>query len=207
MDFLSPKLEFQPSGPFYGLVVCYLCQVHGFNEIASRGVRRQMSQLDDSDIEEMLSSIGDERTREAMRQIATGGVTGLLAEPGLYSETGDNVMIDIGALSDAIYQEHRPALSFLNRLSAGALLILAWETTRALHKVNPAWEFLRHCRNAAAHRGQFNFRQNEPRRPAVWRSMTITSALQGTLLFTDGREPGFIGPGDVLRLLADLERA
>jgi len=205
MDFLRPKLVLRRDGPFYGLAVCYLCQVHGFNEIASRGVRRQMDQLDASGIDEMLVAVPDERTREAMTRIARGGVTELLAEPGLHSETGERIFVDIGALSDAIYQEHKPALMVLNRLSAGSLLVLAWETTAALHTKHPAWEFLRHCRNAAAHNSLFTLRPHEPKHPASWRTKTITRALEGAPLFHDGTQPGFLGPGDTLHLLADLD--
>lgn len=207
MDFLTPALEFSEDGPFYGLVVCYLCQVHGFNEIASRGIRRAMDSMDSSSIEEMLSFVPDDRTREAMSGIAQGGITGLIAESGLYAETGEKISVDIGSLADAVYSEHRPALSFLNPLSAGGLLVLAWETTRELHTTDPPWEFLRHCRNAAAHKGRFNLVRGEPRRSASWRSKTIAPGLNGTLLFTDGKVPGFLGPGDVLYLLSDIERS
>ncbi len=205
MDFLKPKLILRRDGPFYGLVVCYLCQVHGFNEIASRGVRRQVDQLDGPGIDDMLAAIPDQRTREAMGRIAHGGVTELLAEPGLHSEVSDRILVDIGALSDAIYQEHKPALSVLNRLSAGSLLVLAWETTLDLHTTHPVWQFLRHCRNAAAHNGMFTFRPHEPKHPATWRTKTVTRALEGTLLFNDGVQPGFLGPGDALHLLTDLD--
>ncbi len=125
----GPLLSFSPSGPFYGLVVGYLCQVHGFNEIGSRGIRAQMEQLEVDGVQLMLSQIDDERTRKAMEQIAAGGITGLLAEPALHSETSDRVEVDISRLAQAVVAEHRPTVPYLNRLSAGSLLILAWDTT------------------------------------------------------------------------------
>jgi hypothetical protein len=78
---------------------------------------------------------------------------------------------------------------------------------KTLHTTDPIWEFLRHCRNAAAHKGRFNLVRGEPRRLATWRSKTTAPGLNGTLLFTDGKLPGFLGPGDVLYLLSDLEKA
>jgi hypothetical protein len=205
MDFLSPNLPLRRDGPFYALVVAYLCQVHGFNEIASRGVRRQMEQLGDPGIDQMLAAAPDDRTRDALRRIARGGLTGLLAEPGLHSEAGSQLVVDVDALSDAIWEEHKPALAVLNRLSAGSLLVLAWETTDVLHTRAPEWEFLRHCRNAAAHNGSFTFRPHEPRHPAAWRTKTISRNLEGAPLFNDGTRAGFLGPGDTLHLLSDLE--
>ncbi|MGH7650392.1 MAG: hypothetical protein ACREMS_00975 [Gemmatimonadaceae bacterium] len=206
MNFLIPNLSFKEDGPFVGLVVCYLCQVHGFNEIASRAIRRKMDQLDTADMEEAIEQLSDQRTREALKGIARGGITGLLAEPALYAEVGEKISVDIGALADTIYNDHKPALSYLNRLSAGGMLILAWETTSELRTKDPAWEFLRHCRNAAAHEGRFHLKNGEPRRQAAWRSKHITADLNGKLLFTDGLAAGFIGPGDVLYLLSDLDR-
>lgn len=38
MRWLHPELQYQRDGPFYGLVLAYLCQVHGFIELASRGL-------------------------------------------------------------------------------------------------------------------------------------------------------------------------
>jgi hypothetical protein len=204
-EFLTPALSLRPTGPFYGLVVAYLCQVHGFNEIASRGLRAQIDQLGPDGLQEMLDHIDDERTREAMKGIASGGITGLLAEPGLHSEAGQRVNVDISKLASAVVREHRPAVIYLNRLSAGALLILAWETTEERHTNNEDWEFLRHCRNAAAHDGRFTFRRDEPRRPAKWRGLEIVRGLEGRTLFHDGTNPGFLGPGDTLHLLSDLE--
>jgi hypothetical protein len=97
--FLDPPLNLRPAGPFYGLVVAYLCQVHGFNEIASRGLRARFELLGPDGIQEMLDHVDDERTREAMKGIAFGGITGLLAEPGLYAEAGQRVNVDISKLA------------------------------------------------------------------------------------------------------------
>jgi hypothetical protein len=204
-EFLAPSLSLRPSGPFYDLVVAYLCQVHGFNEIASRGIRAQIAELGPDGIQAMLDHIDDQRTRHAMQGIALGGITGLLAEPALHAEAGERVNVDIAQLARAVVSEHRPALAYLNRLSAGGLLILAWETTEGRHTKDQDWEFLRHCRNAAAHDGRFMFRHGEPRRSAIWRRLEIVRELEERTLFNDGTNRGFLGPGDALHLLSDLE--
>lgn len=65
----------------------------------------------------------------------------------------------------------------------------------------PELEFVRHLRNAAGHGNTFNLINGAPRRPAVFSSFTVTGQLHGmeNVLFD------FIGPGDVLDLLSNVE--
>lgn len=66
----------------------------------------------------------------------------------------------------------------------------------------PELELVRHLRNAASHGNTFTLRGTEPRRPAHSRGdFAIASGLNGTedVLFD------FIGAGDVLDLLSDVE--
>ncbi len=99
-------------------------------------------------------------------------------------------------------------LKFTMRAAAGNLLILAHEITRSYHDNTPLWEFLRHCRNAAAHNGNFRFSRDEPRRPAEWGPLHIEKSMQGTALFPiDEKTTGFLGAGDAIRLLWDIEQA
>jgi hypothetical protein len=63
----------------------------------------------------------------------------------------------------------------------------------------PEIEFLRHLRNAASHGGKFKLEKDEPRKPANWRKIEITKALQGKELL------GFISPGDVILLIQDID--
>jgi len=70
------------------------------------------------------------------------------------------------------------------------------------------WEFLRHCRNAAAHGNRFNLLHDEPRRPARWHHLEITKVLQGQRLFRQEPDEGeLLLPADPVHLLWDLERA
>lgn len=135
-----------------------------------------------------------------------GGITGLLGNQELASITAAAVRVDINALAATLFAERGAAIEHFNKLSAGALLILAWETTHGDHTPHPDWEFLRHLRNAAAHGGSFELRGREPRHPAHWRSLAITRELNGRALFAAPVATGFIGIGDVLHLLADIEQ-
>jgi hypothetical protein len=107
----------------------------------------------------------------------------------------------------ALYQRQPDVLNVPLR-AAYSILIESKDALEAYRNQTPIWEFLRHCRNAAAHNGGcFNFINNEPRRPAEWRGIVITQALQGSPLFK--RPPngdGLIGPGDVIYLLHDIEQ-
>jgi hypothetical protein len=66
----------------------------------------------------------------------------------------------------------------------------------------PSLELLRHLRNSAGHGNTFSLREGEPRRDAHFReSFRITASLNGrrNVLFN------FIGAGDILDLLAEVE--
>ncbi|MHB1559668.1 MAG: hypothetical protein ACYC61_19645 [Isosphaeraceae bacterium] len=91
-------------------------------------------------------------------------------------------------------------------VSAGSLIVSAYEATRSSRDRGPLWEFFRHCRNAAAHGGRFHLENGEPSRPARWRSMSVERGLQGTPLFAILDDHGLIGLGDAILLLWDVEQ-
>lgn len=68
------------------------------------------------------------------------------------------------------------------------------------------WEFLRHCRNAAAHGGKFHLLNGEPCRPANWGRFSIVASMHGTPLVFNQGSAGLLSPGDPLRLLWDIEQ-
>jgi hypothetical protein len=102
-----------------------------------------------------------------------------------------------------------PYLAGFIMRSAGSLLILAHEFSKgkSWHDQGLLWEFLRHCRHAAAHGGFFTLIGKEPCHPAVWGHFQIERTLQGTPLFKDGKARGLLSPGDPIRLLWDIEQA
>jgi len=71
-----------------------------------------------------------------------------------------------------------------------------------------AMEFLRHVRNGIAHGGEFDFRGDEPRHPAILRrpaqmngDLVITAKLRGHRVF-----PQFMALGDAMDLLDAVKR-
>jgi hypothetical protein len=215
MDVFDPQLIFSPDKPFYPLVMSYLCQVHGFFDLVSRGLYQRFERFCQKETNSSLShheliqlfcqSLG-EKNRKAAEEVVSGGKMGIIFEQELASCISSGIKVNTEDLAKEVFEHSDPAIRYFNRISAGGLLILAWENTESEHVHDPLWEFFRHCRNAAAHRGFFNFYQGEPRRAAKWRTLEIVQGLQDQPLFPDPPKKGFLGIGDVLYLLADIEK-
>jgi len=215
MNFLEPQLQFDPQKPFHALVVAYAAQVHGILDLTARGIRdefqkvvsqHQQERLSREELIEMVCKGLKEGYADHVRAVLHSESTPLAGVQRLGSVFDQGPKIDTLLLACEIFSKYQEPLDVFSRLSAGSLLIMSWELTQADHSRDPLWEFLRHCRNAAAHKGYFNFTKNEPSRPAKWRTLEIVNTLQGTPLFWDSQKRGFMGPGDALYLLADIER-
>ncbi len=213
MDFLNPKLSFDENKPFYPLVVNCLTQIHGFLELVSRGVKTKMEGFDAGELETYINSLA-RNDKDAWESVFRGGKTGLFGKMELESKaTGQGIQIDNDLLAKELFDKNEGPVTYVNRMSAGSLLILAWEITEPHHTKDPLWQFLRHCRNAAAHNGHFTFypsvlnSSGNLKYPAKWRGFEILSSLQGQPLFFSPPTPGFLGAGDPFYLLWDIEQA
>lgn len=210
---------FNRSGCFYPLVTNYVVLMHGFLELASRNVVR----LARGSVEASSPTgggdpgrpflfspgrdVSEEELNDFYRDPARREVTRLIAPLSLRSEMqGNSIDIDADDLAEEIFDNHYYLLPWMMR-AGGGLLISAWEMTKASSDQGPTWEFLRHCRNASAHGGRFNFMKDEPRRPAAWGPFTIERSMQGTPLFKGYNGEGLLSPGDPIRLLWDIEQA
>lgn len=201
-------LTFNPEKPFFPLVLNYLCALHGHLELTSRNFTAEIGKFAKSpaDLESFAQKIDSKIMRERLPEIAKGHTTVLWEDLGLFSKIESrHLTLETQNLAKSITLDHQKALPHFSGQSGGALLILAWNTTEVFHTHEPIWEFLRHCRNAAAHRGSFTFSQAEPRRPAVWRNISITKSLEGRSLLPGTIQDALLGPGDILLLLHDLE--
>jgi len=209
MDIFQPQITFDTNKPFYPLVINYVVQNHGLIDMASRGLLSKLEEIGPEGVGMLLADKGYKVKGfdEAVQSVFKSGKTGLIGEQELESKVmSKGVKVKIDALANEVFNNHADPLSFFNRMSAGSLLILAYEITKKVHTQNPLWEFLRHCRNAAAHKGFFNFLHGEPKRPAKWNSLEIVSSLQGKPLFNDPPISGFLGIGDTIHLLSDIEQ-
>lgn len=200
-----PKNHFDRSKPFYPLVMQYLVQLIGFKELAARGV----TGVPDIDMQisgfvgKLTKTDDGEHTIAIQKQLKQ-----FLGPLQLRSEQdADYVTVDLDVISKEIPGNANYLTEFVLK-SASSVLILAHELTKngSYRDNGPLWEFLRHCRNAAAHGGFFTLRHGEPRRPARWGKFQITTALDGTPLFKNASQAGLLSPGDSILLLWDLEQ-
>ena len=195
--------HFDRGKPFYPLIMNYLCLLHGFYELAVRGVILDVNALPKNKIKEFVTK----DPQFDIERLIKSGSTELPRPLELKSNfDGNFIKVDVDKIAREVTHNVAYLGSFMMR-SAGSLLILAYETTHQFHDKGPLWEFLHHCRNAAAHNGRFHFRRGEPRHPAEWGSFRIEAAMQGTPLFGDNKIHGLLGPGDPIRLLWDIEQA
>jgi len=193
--------NFDKSKPFYPLILQYLYLVHGIIELSMRSIYLKLESFTQAEQEEVLES------NPEYSKLLHNSPTIFLRPISLKSEfQGDSIIVDSNELARDLLENHEYILSHTLR-AAGFLLVLSYETTEQYHDKSEIWEFLRHCRNAAAHNGLFTFKYNEPRCEAKWGKFTIEHTLQGQHLFIIRNEPGLISPGDPIRLLWDIEQA
>jgi hypothetical protein len=90
----------------------------------------------------------------------------------------------------------------------GMTLISCYVAVEDRNDQSPIFEFLRHCRNAAAHGNRFHFNCIEPRRPAQWRMVELDHTRHGNLNPMQDVElcSKTLAPADVLALLIDVDK-
>ena len=217
-----PINHFDRSKPFYPLVMNYLILLIGFKDLAARGAIKVLEKHSPSDknadILALINGIADKYQKKKIDEVQLRsnlskigkGLEKILGPLDLRSEfQGNNIQVDIDEIALDIMQNSTYLISFLMR-SAGSLLIIAHEISRdqTWHDNSPLWEFLRHCRNAAAHGGLFNLCHGQPKRTAKWGAFSIKASLNGTPLFKDKKDKKeLLSPGDPIRLLWDIEQA
>ncbi len=199
--------HFDRSKPFYPLVMNYVVQLLGFKELAIRGVTGPREFLD---VVKQIPALGQiPPGREADAAAVHDNLRKLMGPLQLRSEFLDaTIEVDVDEMAREVTSNSHYLAGQLMR-SAGSLLILAHELNKdePWHDQGPLWEFLRHCRNGAAHGGRFHFLRREPRRPACWGRFQITPDVESTPVFKGGDGVGLLSPGDPIRLLWDIEEA
>ncbi len=200
-----PQNHFDRNKPFYPLIMHYLVQLIGFKELGCRGAIG--SQDIDSRISQVLGKLSIKGHEKKAGEI-TQALKELLGPLQLRTEQEDeDISIDIDDIAKELSSNYGYLSAFVMN-SASNVLILTHELCKDNPKIDtsPIWEFLRHCRNAAAHGGLFNLLHGEPRQPARWGILEIVPSLQGNPLFKLNDGSGLISPGDIIRLLWDLEQ-
>lgn len=190
------RYHFDRSKPFYPLVMSYLLQLHAIKEFAAIG------------------TLGPRRTwqlaqeiEEAEREGLQRSVTKLLGPMSLaITDETDRLDVPVEFVAKEFVDSHAYLLRH-QVLAALSVLVMAHEITKEkrYRTVDEKCEFLRHCRNAAAHNGCWSFKHDEPRRPARWRSISLDPSLQGLPLLKGPDFTGSLSLGDPIALLWDIE--
>jgi hypothetical protein len=147
--------NFDRSKPFYPLTVHFICQLFGFNELAARGLvdplQHGLQQAEDP-AAGAASTWRGRLARERSDRAHGDGCrsTRTHAPLDLGSKVnGSPIHVEAAEIAADIAANSHYLSGWMMR-SAGSLLIIAWESTEDFHDQEPLWEFLKHCRHAAA---------------------------------------------------------
>jgi hypothetical protein len=202
---------FDRAKPLYPVVMMLLTGIHGWFELWSRSaILRVKKAIADgkgrNEIEAELEGINSDLAKRALKEGASSGVTPLLFRAQFKSKVQPQPLeIDVDQISHELFDSGHYLSGFVIRAVSGSLIVAHEMTRKFQSKKDSEWEFLRHCRNAAAHGDVFDLRDGEPKQPAEWRGLRITRQLNGTRLFATDDQEGLLLPGDVILLYQDLQ--
>jgi hypothetical protein len=208
-----PRCHFDRSRIFYPLIAQYRAALIGFKEIPGHGCIRQARALVNKkgvSVEAAIAKVDPSGATLSRELLEHRGQFEVLPPLHLQSRVGSPGPIDAELMAEDLFHNALYTMSHLLPATAGALLISARERylARDYCTKEPLWEFLRHCRHAAAHGNRFDFRADEPRRPAMWCGLSIEGSSEGTPLMQEQNNgPYFLAPGDPVQLLWDIEQA
>jgi hypothetical protein len=200
--------HFNRENIYYPLVMNYIYSIHGFIDLASRGLINQLIELkkstSENEMNELISSLNiiDETIKNEFKQ--TTKTAPLFAKQKFTKSDGKDIKIDINEIADEILKNGPYLISTLNN-SACILLITAFEKSKDWDdQKKPIWNFFYHCRNASAHNNKFKIEKD--RFPAKWGALEITKNINGSKLFHENIKDGFLNYGDPIALLWDIEQ-
>ncbi|HEX6477242.1 MAG TPA: hypothetical protein VF043_00250 [Ktedonobacteraceae bacterium] len=200
--------QFQRNSPFYPMVLNYQVLLLAIKEFGAAGVALLLKDLPVAEYQEVLADARTKGNAELVERLKAVSIEELYPELFLVSEFEDQrVRIDAFATMRELRENIDYLVDDLKLSAASTLLVNAYEVTVKFHNTEPLWEFLRHCRNAAAHGGRFTFRDGQPKCPAIWGRYTLSRAVhEGMPLIAYKGIAGLFAPGDPLRLLWDIEQ-
>ncbi len=198
-DVSPAKYHFDRAKPFYPLVMSYLMQLHGLKELAALGSLGAMRTWD-------IQHLGEPSPENEALQLNAAKLLGPLEL--LITGDGNRLTVPVEAVAEEFFHNHKHLLKYQVQ-AALSVLVMAHEIAKhqPYRTDNELWEFLRHCRNAAAHNGRWNLINGEPRRPASWRGITLNASLNSCPLRIGEDGIGTLRVGDPVALLWDIEIA
>ncbi|MBY0424029.1 MAG: hypothetical protein K2Q22_00200 [Cytophagales bacterium] len=206
MDF-----KFDRAKPFYPFVINYLVSLHGMVELFSRDFypRIKAAKRNGMSLEDLINvnEVENEKQISFFKDIYSENLepTRIIGDISLRSSNRKSIEISSEELSKELTDNHIYLLPFQLK-AAGILLIMTYEISKDQYDTKDSiWNFFYHCRNAAAHGGQFNI-LNTKRFPAKWDNIEITLKLNKTDLFKGSSNSGLLSLGDPLYLLYEIEQ-
>jgi len=203
--------HFNRGKPFYPHILLYLATFHGIIELISRGVVKKVHNPKTShpeSEEEILKLSTKEKGNKFLMTASKSSFTPLIGKPSLRSKSPNNsIEIDTEILAQE-FVENNAYLSEFYLKAGNNLLLAAYEATKEKHTHNELWEFLYHCRNAAAHNNIIDDKHKRLEKyNARWNKFDISKNI-GKKLFQDNIESNghFLDPADPIRLLWDIEQ-
>jgi hypothetical protein len=192
------RRDFDRSKPFYPIVMGYLLQLHAIKEIAALGA---LGSVRTWDIQKLGGNSAEQSTLQAQLNTLLGPLELMV------SGEAERLTVPIQPLAKEFVENHAFLIKHQVQAALNAL-VMAHEVTKGkpYRTADKVWEFLRHCRNAAAHNGRWSFLNGEPRRPAEWKGIAVHSGLQGFALLRGEDGIGSLCVGDPIALLWELER-
>jgi hypothetical protein len=192
---------------FYPLVMNFIYSMHGFIELASRGLIHSLSNLKGSNSTECIDNLIEQFNFDDNRKNQFNKITvptPLIGDLEFKKHDNRSIKIDIDEIAAEIFLKGvYLSDSLIN--SACILLISAHAKTKGWDDINdPIWNFFYHCRNASAHNNSFKIEKK--RFPAKWRKLEITIEMNRSNLFKDKAGVGLLYPGDAITLLWDIEQ-
>jgi hypothetical protein len=204
---MTPNYNFDRGKIFYPLVMNCYYSMHGFMELASRGLIHCLASLGDSDSQDSVDKAVEQikMSKELQEKFKkTKEPTPLIGNLEFKIHNGTGITTNITELATEILSNGAYLADSLTN-SLCILLISAYaKTTDWDNPSDPIWNFFYHCRNASAHNNRF--RIDKPRFPAKWRQLEITKAMNRTRLFKGKKGAGLLYPGDAIALLWDIEQ-
>ncbi len=192
------KYHFDRAKPFYPLVMSYLMQLHSIKELAALGALGTKRRWDLGHLSQTEPKL------DALKSAAAK-----LLGPLELLVTGDDARLSVPVefVAQEFLENHQHLILYQIQAALN-VLVMAHEVTKnkEYRSIDEKWEFLRHCRNAAAHNGRWHFLNGEPRNPASWRQITLSPTLHDCPLLIGQDGIGSLRIGDPVALLWDIEQ-
>ncbi len=210
MNNSIPINNFNRSGPFYPLVIHYISSLHGVLELFSRAIINRVNSGKNNT--QSIPNQNGELVNKFIQKILQGNFvpTPLIANLELKSKFQSNTInVDSDEIAAEFFSNADYLLQYFS-VSGASLIINAHSNILEKHTNDhdPLWQFLRHCRHAAAHDGViFDKYKDLIKLPAKWGEFDMSN-YQKVQLFKKrtGGENYLLDPGDPIRLLWDIEQ-